>query len=96
MAQRIAISVFVVVAAYAAVFVLLVRSGPPTTEYITLGGKPIVMDKTTVFIPAHGISRAVRTTVYFLFVPAGAVDSMMTGTRYGRAYEDPDASSEGT
>jgi hypothetical protein len=88
--QKIAIALFVVVAAYAAVFILVIRSGPPISEYIPLRGKPIVSDKTTIFIPARGIPRAARTAIYFLFAPAGAIDRMITGKSYGCAYEDSD------
>jgi hypothetical protein len=91
MAERIAVVLVFVLLLYAAAFRLFVRSGPPTTAYYPLGGKPSLVNQTVIFIPAKGFQRAFQTCLYYLFWPAGKLDSTLTGKLYFCAYEDPDA-----
>ena len=90
MVAKIAVVLIFVLLLYAAAFFLFVRSGPPNTAYYPLSGKPTLVNQTMIEIPARGFQRAFQTTLYFVFLPAGKLDGVLTGKIYFRAYEDPD------
>jgi len=77
MAAKIAVVLIFVLLLYAATFLLFVRSGPPTTAYYPLSGKPTLVNQTMIEIPARRFQRAFQTTLYFVFWPAGKLDGVL-------------------